>query len=199
MAPPSTTTTAAHTSTNARDNNNVNRRSGSFESNQHRIADNNNTTSAIEASINKCIQATKSLSIQSNDESPPASLSSPPPPSQSSTLNAIGSDKNHMGSGTKYKKQKKNAKKSISYETKEKLRKKREPKSYIIIIEIRVFFVRSIFSATKFSMFNILHIFMPVLLYERFDVNVSMYINIIFFIYNNTCLNRKRGENNNNN
>lgn len=74
----------------ARDN--YNRRSGTFESNQQ----NDNNTNAIESSINKCIQATKSLSIQSN-ESPAAS------PPQSSTLNTIGvGDRNYMGSGTKY-------------------------------------------------------------------------------------------------
>lgn len=74
----------------ARDN--CNRRSGTFEHSQQ--IDNN--TNAIESSINKCIQATKSLSIQSN-ESPAAS------PPQSSTLNTIGvGDKNYMGSGTKY-------------------------------------------------------------------------------------------------
>lgn len=74
----------------ARDN--YNRRSGTFERNQQ----NDNNTNAIESSINKCIQATKSLSIQSN-ESPAAS------PPQSSTLNTIGvGDRNYMGSGTKY-------------------------------------------------------------------------------------------------
>lgn len=102
------TITTEHTST--RDNSS--HRSGTFiESSQQ----NDNITDAIESSIVKCIQATKSLSIQSN-ESPPASSSltlpplPPPPPllpspssSQSSTHNTIGSDKNQMGSGTKYK------------------------------------------------------------------------------------------------
>lgn len=74
---------------------NYNRRSEIFEPTQ-RNTDNNTTTNAIETSIKKCIQATKSLSIQSND-SPAAS------PPNSSTLNAIANDNYYMGSGTKNK------------------------------------------------------------------------------------------------
>lgn len=114
--PTTTTPTTEHTS--ARDN--FSRRSGTFEQCQP----NDNNTNAIELSINKCIQATKSLSLQSN-ESP---VSSSPPPSQSPTLNAIGSDKNHLGSGTKYTQRKNQF-----------LNENREP-CRIIIIKIGVFF-----------------------------------------------------------
>lgn len=71
---------------------NCNRNSGRIFGREQR-----NDNNAIETSIRKCIQATKSLSIQSN-ESPAAS------PPKSVTLNAIASDKYYMGSGTKIKK-----------------------------------------------------------------------------------------------
>lgn len=73
--------------TSPSDNSHINRHSGTFEQHSQKPQQrNDNNTNAIEVSIQKCIRATKSLSL-SND-SPAAS--------------PIDSDKNYMGSGTKH-------------------------------------------------------------------------------------------------